>query len=212
MQLVAAIPLSGRAFFAIVPLFYGDGLRAHFLFVVQRTNILQLVESAAIGLGFELVDLECVPRGRLLRVFIDRPADPAGGAGRIALDDCERMTRQLQHLLAVEGVDYERLEVSSPGLDRVLKRPADFRRFSGATVEVRMRVPIEGRRRFVGTLRGASDTGVDLEVDGAALSLDFVNMEKARLVPELKTGPARSPDGKAMRTRRKAFRRTAKTH
>jgi ribosome maturation factor RimP len=182
------------------------------LFVAQGTNVLQLVESTAIGLGYELVDLECGLRGRLLRVFIDRPADAPGGTGRIGLDDCERMTRQLQHVLAVEGVHYERLEVSSPGLDRVLKKPADFRRFSGATAEVRMRVPIDGRRRFVGTLRGASETGVDLEVDGTVVSLDFVNMEKARLVPELKIGPGRSPDGKAKGTREQAFQRAAKTH
>jgi hypothetical protein len=75
-----------------------------------------------------------------------------------------------------------------------------------------MRVPIDGRRRFVGTLRGASETGVDLEVDGTVVSLDFVNMEKARLVPELKIGPGRSPDGKAKGTREQAFQRAAKTH
>jgi ribosome maturation factor RimP len=172
------------------------------LFVAQGTNIQQLIESTAVGLGYELVDLESGPRGRLLRVFIDRPAEVAGGAGRITLDDCQRVTRQLQRVLEVEGVDYERLEVSSPGLDRVLKKPADFRRFSGATAEVRMRVPLDGRRRFVGTLRGASDTAVDLEVDGTALSLAYVNMEKARLVPALTNRPAGS-DGKTKGARGK---------
>jgi ribosome maturation factor RimP len=164
------------------------------LFVAQGTNITQLVESTAIGLGYALVDVEFGPRGRWLRVFIDRPP-PGGGvdrpvgeaaeAGGVTLDDCQRMTRQLQRVLEVEGVDYDRLEVSSPGLDRVLKKPADFRRFSGATAEVRMRVPLDGRRRFVGIVRAASDAGVDLEVDGVVLSLAYVNMDKARLVPQL---------------------------
>jgi ribosome maturation factor RimP len=155
------------------------------LFVAQGTNIQQLIESTAIGLGYELVDLEFGPRGRLLRIFIDRPADEGAAAGRVTLDDCQRMTRQVQRVLEVEGIDYGRLEVSSPGLDRVLKKPADFRRFSGATAEVRLRVPLNGRRRFVGIVRGASDAGVDLEVDGALLSLAYVNMDKARLVPKL---------------------------
>jgi ribosome maturation factor RimP len=166
-------------------MFYGDGLRAHFLFVAQGTNIQQLIESTAIALGYELVDLEFGPRGRLLRVFIDRPAAETGASGSVTVDDCQRMTRQAQRVLEVEGIDYDRLEVSSPGLDRVLKKPADFRRFSGAKAEVRLRVPLNGRRRFVGIVRGASDAGVDLEVDGVLLSLAYVNMDKARLVPKL---------------------------
>jgi ribosome maturation factor RimP len=155
------------------------------LFVAQGTNITQLVESTAIGLGYELIDVEFGPRGRQLRVFIDRPVGDAAGAGGVSLDDCQRLTRQLQRVLEVEGVDYDRLEVSSPGLDRVLKKPAHFRRFSGATAEVRMRVPLDGRRRFVGIVRAASDASVDLEVDGTVLSLAYVNMDKARLVPQL---------------------------
>jgi ribosome maturation factor RimP len=148
-------------------------------------NIQQLVESTAAGLGYELVDLDLGARARSFRVFIDRPRDAPAAAGGITLDDCQRMTRQLQRVLEVEGVDYDRLEVSSPGLDRVLKKPADFRRFSGAVAEVRMRVPLDGRRRFVGVVRGASDAAVDLEVEGAVFSLAYVNMDKARLVPRL---------------------------
>jgi ribosome maturation factor RimP len=179
------------------------------LFVARTVNIQQLVESTAIGLGYELVDLDLGPRARNFRVFIDRaasaevdraasaevdraasadgerPVEVARAAGGITLDDCQRMTRQLQRVLEVEGVDYDRLEVSSPGLDRVLKKPADFRRFSGAVAEVRLRVPLNGRRRFVGVVRAASDAAVDLEVDGAVLSLAYVNMDKARLVPKL---------------------------
>lgn len=171
------------------------------MFVARTVNIQQLVESTAIGLGYELVDLDLGPRARNFRVFIDRaasaevdraasadgerPVEVARAAAGITLDDCQRMTRQLQRVLEVEGVDYDRLEVSSPGLDRVLKKPADFRRFSGAVAEVRLRVPLNGRRRFVGVVRAASDAAVDLEVDGAVLSLAYVNMDKARLVPKL---------------------------
>lgn len=172
------------------------------MFVARTVNIQQLVESTAIGLGYELVDLDLGPRARNFRVFIDRAASAeveraasaevdrrVGAAGGITLDDCQRMTRQLQRVLEVEGVDYDRLEVSSPGLDRVLKKPADFRRFSGATAEVRLRVPLNGRRRFVGVVRAASDAAVDLEVDGAVLSLAYVNIEKARLAPGARLVP-----------------------
>jgi ribosome maturation factor RimP len=147
---------------------------------------LQVLESTAASLGYALVDHELVRGGRLIRVFIERTAADAGGApARITHDDCQRMTRQLQRVLAVEGIDYERLEVSSPGLDRVLKKPADFRRFAGERAEVRLRVPLNGRRRFVGVVRGASAADVDLEVDGTLMSFALVNLDKARLVPRL---------------------------
>jgi ribosome maturation factor RimP len=93
------------------------------------------------------------------------------------------VTRQLQRVLEVEGVDYDRLEVSSPGLDRVLKTPEQFRRFIGQEVELRLRVPLEGRRRFVGALRGADEHEVDIEVDGARRRFGLADLEKARLVP-----------------------------
>ena len=152
-------------------------------------DIRQVVESTAVGLGYELVDVELANHGRQLRVFIDRPEGGAVDAGRpgVTLADCERVTRQLQRVLEVEGVDYGRLEVSSPGLDRVLKKPADFRRFAGNRAEVRLRVPRDGRRRFVGVVRAASDEGVDLEVDGAVVSFAFADMDKARLVPNLRS-------------------------
>jgi len=106
------------------------------------------IDTSVRGLGYELVDVERAPGG-LLRVTIDHPA----GVGRaITVDDCERVTRQLQHVLEVEGVAYERLEVSSPGLDRPLKTPADFARFEGEAVEVTLKTPFMGRKRFRGEL------------------------------------------------------------
>jgi ribosome maturation factor RimP len=144
-----------------------------------------ILESTVAGLGYELVDHGFAQPGRLLRVFIDHPVDNASTRQGITLDDCERVTRQLQRVLDVEGVNYGRLEVSSPGLDRVLKKPADFRRFTGDTADVRLRAPLNGRRRYVGVVRGAGEDAIDLEVEGEVVSLAYVNMEKARLVPKL---------------------------
>jgi ribosome maturation factor RimP len=137
-----------------------------------------LLEQTLASLGYELVDLEVSRSGGLMRIFIDR-------AGGVNVDDCAAVSNHLTRLFAVEEVDYSRLEVSSPGLDRPLRRPQDFRRFAGERVHVRMRVPVDGRKNFVGVLRGASDAQVELEVDGALLSLNLAQLDKARLVPNL---------------------------
>lgn len=151
-----------------------------------------LIESTLAGLGYDLVDLEQSNRGRMLRVFIDHlgaqdVAEPAGAGrnDRITHDDCERASRQLQNVLAVEGIEYDRLEVSSPGLDRVLRKPADFRRFAGHRVELRLRVPREGRRKFTGLVGPADDEEFEISVDGAPLKVRWVELEKARLIPTL---------------------------
>jgi len=137
-----------------------------------------LLEQTLASLGYELVDLEVSRSGGLMRIFIDR-------AGGVNVDDCAAVSNHLTRLFAVEEVDYSRLEVSSPGLDRPLRRPQDFRRFAGERVHVRMRVPVDGRKNFVGVLRGASDAQVELEVDGALPSLNLAQLDKARLVPNL---------------------------
>ena len=93
-------------------------------------------------MGYEPVDVEHAQQG-LLRVYIDAPAG-------ITIEDCEKVSRQLSHLLTVEDFDYARLEVSSPGLDRPLKKAADFERFAGERATVRLRLPFQGRRNFEG--------------------------------------------------------------
>jgi ribosome maturation factor RimP len=109
-----------------------------------------VIDTTVRGLGYELVEVERAPGG-LLRVTIDHPL--LDGVERfINVDDCEKVTRQLQHVLEVEGLAYERLEVSSPGLDRPLKSAADFARFEGEQVEVTLKVPFKGRKRFRGEL------------------------------------------------------------
>ena len=131
------------------------------------------------GLGYELVDAQASNGGRLLRLFVDKP-------GGITLDDCAAISRHLTRVLAVEGIDYERLEVSSPGLDRPLRKERDFARFAGQKAEVRMRTPdATGRRRFVGVLRGARGDRVDIELDGQTVGLALGDVERAKLVPEL---------------------------
>ena len=119
----------------------------------------QTIETSLRGLGYELVDAER-SAGGLLRVTIDHlPADdlPEAAEQAITVDDCERATRQLQRVLEVEGVDYQRLEVSSPGLDRPLKRAADYARFAGQPVELTLKVAFQGRKRWQGELQANGD-------------------------------------------------------
>ena len=138
-----------------------------------------MVEPAVSGLGYELVDVQQSSGGGVLRLFIDKP-------GGITVEDCATVSRHLGRVLAVEGIDYERLEVSSPGLDRPLRKGADFARFAGQKAEMRMRTPdASGRRRFVGVLRGLNGGRVEIELDGRTVALELADMERARLVPEL---------------------------
>ena len=106
-------------------------------------------------MGYDLVDIER-PGGGLLRVTIDRVpgrAYPTGESEFVLVEDCEAVTRQLQYVLEVENCDYTRLEVSSPGLDRPLKRPEDFERFAGQQAEITFRQPFQGRKKFSGVLQ-----------------------------------------------------------
>ena len=138
-------------------------------------NVTEFVETTVVGLGYELVDLEVSGKG-LMRVFLDKPAG-------ITVEDCELVSRQLTRLFAVEGVDYARLEVSSPGLDRPLKKEADFHRFRGEKVQLKLRLPQEGRKNFVGLLGEVQDGVLQLKVDGKQVLISLSNLDKARLVP-----------------------------
>src|SRR5688572_15781298 len=152
----------------------GRQVSAHFYL-----NVENVVEPVVAGMGYELVDLQASNGGRLLRLFIDKP-------GGIGLEDCAAVSRQLSRVLEVEGVDYDRLEVSSPGLDRPLRKASDFERFAGQRADVRMRTPdASGLRRFVGVLRGENEGRVSLELDGQTVALAIEDIERARLVPEL---------------------------
>lgn len=137
-----------------------------------------ILEPTLTGLGYELVDMQVSNRGRFLRLFMDKP-------GGITLEDCAAVSRHLSRVLEVEGIDYDRLEVSSPGLDRPLRKPGDFARFAGQKVDVRMRLAdASGRRRYVGLLKGIEGTTATVEVDGAPVALQLDGMDRARLVPD----------------------------
>lgn len=138
-------------------------------------DVTKLVETTLAGLGFELVDLEISGRG-LMRVLMDKPAG-------ITVDDCGLVSNQLTRLFMVEGVNFERLEVSSPGLDRPIKKEADFARFCGHKAQIKLRMPLAGRKNFVGIL-GAIDNGIlQFDVDGNPVEIELSNVDKARLVP-----------------------------
>jgi ribosome maturation factor RimP len=155
----------------------------------RRLGWREAIEQTVAGLGYDLVDIERSARG-LLRVFIDRlpGRSYASGDGEfVTVDDCEQVTRQLQYVLEVDSVDYERLEVSSPGLDRPLKRPADFERFAGQEVSLTLKLPFQGRKVWRGWLGRGDGAGWRLVVkDGKTEQvLDFAleEVREARLVP-----------------------------
>ncbi len=143
----------------------------------MRAGIENLIEQVVNGLGYELVDLELSPRGRLLRVFIDIERG-------INVDDCATVSNQLTRVFEVENVDYDRLEVSSPGLDRPLKKLADFERFNGQEIQLRLSLPVNNQRNFVGVLGGVRDGAVVLATDKGEQLFPFDDIEKARLVPK----------------------------
>lgn len=130
------------------------------------TDLYALVEQSVASLGVELVDVERLGRG-LLRVTIDREDG-------VRIEDCEMVSRQLSRVFEVEGIDYEHLEVSSPGTDRPLRRESDYYRFAGERAQIRLREPFEGKRTFTGILRApdpAPEPSAGLEPGAAAPSV-----------------------------------------
>ncbi len=150
----------------------------------------ELVEKTVAGMGYELVDLEQAAHG-LLRVYIDFPPE-AADMGNITVDDCEKVSHQLSHVLTVENANYERLEISSPGLDRPLKKFADYVRFVGQEAVVKLRMPMPGaanRKSFQGVLHAPEGEQLKLEFEGkdglAMLEFTLADVDKARLVPKV---------------------------
>jgi ribosome maturation factor RimP len=164
------------------------------------TSDLQAIESLAADLGYEVIDIEH-SSGGLLRVYIDMPeADRL-----INVQDCERVSNHLVHGLPVMGVDFQRLEVSSPGMDRRLTKAKHFRQFLGCEVKLKLRQALSGRKNFQGQL-AAADAGTSMvnsangaqeqgerfflifqADDGSEQQLDFLvsDIDQARLVPQL---------------------------
>lgn len=153
-----------------------------------------LIDKTVAQLGFELVDLEVSNRGKLLRVFIDK-LNPKDTKDSVNIDDCVLVSNQLGNVLTVEHeIDYDRLEISSAGMDRVLKKEKDFLRFVGERAQIKLRVGIKDesvqatettlpRKTFLGILKGLEAANVLIECDGVNYKLALSNIEKARLSP-----------------------------
>jgi ribosome maturation factor RimP len=153
-------------------------------------RLLDLIEKTVAGVGYELVDFEQAPQG-LWRVYIDFPPQDAD-KGNITVEDCEKVSHQLSHVLTVENANYERLEVSSPGLDRPLKKLTDYERFAGHEALVKLRMPMPGasnRKSFQGILHAPEGDKLKMEFEGkegpAMLEFTLADVDKARLVPKV---------------------------
>ena len=153
-----------------------------------------LVEQTVTQLGYDLVDLEVSNRGKLLRVFIDK-LNPADIKDSVNIDDCVLVSNQLGNVLTVDHeIEYDRLEISSAGMDRVLKKEKDFVRFIGERAQIKLRVGIKDesanstdttlpRKTFLGILKGVDTGNVLMEFDGFTYKLALSNIDKARLSP-----------------------------
>ncbi len=156
------------------PIFFSleYGLRLNFLGDIET-----LVEKLVVQLGYELVDFEIVNGGQLLRIYIDNN-------DLVSIEDCTTVSNHVNNVLSVEtDYDYERLEVSSPGLDRVIKKLKDFERFKGEQAKIKTRFAIDNRKNFKGILSGIKDEKILIEIEEKLLAIDFENIDKARLDP-----------------------------
>ncbi|CWP22492.1 TPA: ribosome maturation factor RimP [Neisseria meningitidis] len=141
-------------------------------------DIQTILEKTLPGLGYELVDFELTAQGTL-RVFIDKE-------GGITVEDCATVSNHLSRVFMVEDIDYKNLEISSPGLDRPLKKAADFVRFAGQNAKIKTRLPIDGQKNFIGKIEGCENDTVTVSFDGKTVQIGLGNIDKARLRPEFK--------------------------
>ncbi len=141
----------------------------------------ELLAQTLPPMGYELVDWE-MSRGRMVRVFIDKLASGTEG---INVDDCAKVSNHLVRLFTVENIEYERLEVSSPGLDRPLTKMADYDRFSGDEVLVHLHELTDGVRKLKGILRGTEGQNVLVETETGVRTIPFALIDRGRLVPKI---------------------------
>jgi len=155
-----------------------------------------LAEPYVRDAGFDLIEVQYgrEQRGLVLRLFIDRPE--GGGTGGINVDDCERVSRDVSAALDVADTISKayQLEVSSPGLDRPLRRERDFARFAGESARIRLTEGVEGRRNFTGIIRGAKDGRVEIACDGRSYEIPVDDITRANLIPNWEKEFARKDD------------------
>ena len=151
-----------------------------------RDQLRERLAPVVAGLGYQLWELEYLPRsgGGLLRLYIDAAGDSANA---ITLDDCERVSHVVSETLdAADPIpSHYTLEVSSPGLDRVLRTREHFERFAGERVRLEMLQPVEGRKRFAGRLLGVGERDITLELENGRISLPIDDIHRARLAPDM---------------------------
>jgi len=138
-------------------------------------NIHSILEKTIPGLGYELVDIEISP-AKIVRVFIDKPDG-------VTIEDCENVSHHLSKLLLVEEIEYNRLEISSPGVERPLKKLEDFIRFNGQTVKVKLHELINEQKVYQGKIIEVQGNTIKLSIEkDEILTIDFDNLARARLV------------------------------
>jgi ribosome maturation factor RimP len=152
----------------------------------MRDALMRLLEPPIEALGYELVEIEFAREGRggVLRIFIDCRAHDSGL--QVTVEDCARVSHAVSQLLEAEDPikGHYTLEVSSPGFDRILRKREHFERFVGERIFAELKLPLDGRRRFVGMLKSIADEAIVVDVDGVSMSLPFERIQKARLRPE----------------------------
>ena len=146
----------------------------------MNTNLEEFVSKIVAQMGYELVDFEFQNQGKLIRIFIDKPAS-------VTIDDCVDVSNHLNHVLTVEeDIDYERLEVSSPGFDRVIKKLEDFKKFKGKNIKIKTRTPIMNQRNFKGEVLDVKGLVIIIKTpEQEEVNIDFDNIDRARLDPKI---------------------------
>ncbi len=146
----------------------------------MNTNLEEFVSKIVAQMGYELVDFEFQNQGKLIRIFIDKPAS-------VTIDDCVDVSNHLNHVLTVEeDIDYERLEVSSPGFDRVIKKIEDFKKFKGENIKIKTRIPIMNQRNFKGEVLDVKGLVIMIKTpEQEEVNIDFDNIDRARLDPKI---------------------------
>src|ERR1700723_588987 len=164
----------------MVPFFVWAGFNS------MREGCMRVLGPPIEALNYELVGVEFAQAGRggVLRIFIDRRAEDSSLG--ITVDDCANVSHAVSQVLEIQDPikGHYTLEVSSPGFDRILRTRAHFERFVGERIFAELKLPIEGRRRFIGLLKSVSSDTIVVEVDGKACALPLDRIQKARLRPE----------------------------
>lgn len=161
---------------------------AHF-FVRLKMKIQKILEETIPGLGFELVDIEITP-AKIIRVFIDKD-------GGLSVEDCADVSNHLSKVFLVEEIDYNRLEISSPGLERPLKKIQDYAKFVGRLAKIKTHDAINNQKVFQGHIDNVNGDNITLKLDDESLfSVEFVDVSRGRLIYEPKKSESKKPNFK----------------